>query len=150
MKNIVSFDTKVKCHYCKQQGFFCQIDKSSCPRCGNFETWNDIYDTFKSDDIRIIYSFCDNCNIIYDIGCKHGENGCGDAIHNAHFINKYEYEGGVYEGMPQFENEEEWLRESPKIKILEEICPNKRSICPKSHYPIKTHPWYYEECSLKQ
>jgi hypothetical protein len=56
MKNIVSLDTKVKCCYCKQQGFFCSsIDEYSCPRCDHLEIWDDIYKTFKDDDIR-----CDN------------------------------------------------------------------------------------------
>jgi hypothetical protein len=151
MKNIVSLDTKVKCCYCKQQGFFCSsIDEYSCPRCDHLEIWDDIYKTFKGDDIRCVYTFCKYCNIIYELGCMHGENGCCFAIRNAHFIKKYEYEGDVYEGMPQFENEEEWLREAPKIKVLEQICPNKRLICPKASYPIETHPQYYRECNLKQ
>lgn len=148
MRNIVSLDTKVKCYKCKQQGFFCSIeDFTSCPRCGEHEIWNDIYDTFKDDDIRVEYTFCNKCGIMYELGCMHGENGCTSGIYNGHLIKKYEYEGDVYEGMPHFENEEEWFREAPKIKVLEQIC--KGSVCLRPCYPKETHPQYYKECKLK-
>jgi hypothetical protein len=150
MRNIVSFDTKVNCSLCGQKGFYSEgHEDPRCPRCNIPVFYNDIYDTFKDDDIRVLYDFCDTCKIVFDhSGCNHAENGCDWQIYNAHFISKYEHEGDVYEGMPLFENEEEWLKEGGKIKILETICPNKNSICPKACYPKDKHPQDYRECDL--
>jgi hypothetical protein len=154
MKNIVSIDTKVKCRRCNIKGFFAAT--YHCPRCDYFMGYEysnsinkDIYDEFKEDDIRNQFIFCEKCCIVFKNGCKHMEGGCDDQVENAHFISKYEYEGNVYTGMPLFENEDEWIKEAPKIKVLEIFCSNKGiDSCSKASYPKDKYPQYYEDCDL--
>lgn len=140
MKNVNNIQTIVKCDKCNQGGFFihnrssCFGDYYSCPLC-NSNTYNPDYDYNKLNEID--FEFCSTCNIMFEYGCTHANEGCDWNITNAHFICKYEYKNNIYNGMPQFDNFEDWIRNVDDVKILEMVCLNNGYHCTNSYHPVK-------------
>jgi hypothetical protein len=135
MKNIINLNYIKKCYICKLNGFYVETpfggDYLTCPLCDNqYE-----------NDYEIEYCFCEKCMIIYNIGCKHAENGCTDNIYNVHFIGKYKYNDEIFIGMPQFDDK----NQINDIEILEWICPNNGCICENAYYKESK---YYSKCTI--
>jgi hypothetical protein len=161
MKNLVKMNTTAKCYDCEISGFFMYTpqgaDYYTCPCCTEYDFVNtcdeELFKKYfdrdnRGSSIYEKYKFCSSCKIIYDIGCRHAENGCTSSCYNGHFIGKYKYRDEIYIGMPQFETVDEWYNELKNIEILEWICPNNGIHCTKGYYPKIKFPKYYSECSL--
>jgi len=166
MKNVTQFNTKQYCYNCKKDGFYCYTpcgaDYRTCPLCDSSDDFlgeseehqkrfEDLLNNYNSDDdIRTDNLFCTRCRIMYKLGCTHAANGCTDDTYSGHFIGKYEYNGNLYIGMPQFDSIDEWFDHANEIKILEWICPNNGIVCTKAYYPIEKHHDQYSICRLKK
>lgn len=140
MKNIVTYNTKVNCHWCGHEGYFTlemgvTYDPHQCPLCEypcDGMSINDDVSDYLSDNG---YRYCDRCSILYQDGCTHNDRGV-DTITNAHLISMWRYKGELYIGMPQFQSIDELHSEVRSIEILEMCCPNKGVICNHTMYPI--------------
>lgn len=121
-------------------------DTTTCPLCCNFdliynigyktEQYNEYFDKYKyfykpyNEDIIGHYKleYCNKCNILYDIGCINKVNGCTSDDYNGHLVNKWKYQDIIYNGMPCFDNVEDYLEKIKYIEILEMKCPNTGNI----------------------
>ena len=89
MKNIVSFNNRVKCNSCNINGFFCYVSQEACftkcPLCQNDdymndlresdeEVYNKIFPVQNNNELYEKYFFCGKCRIIFDCGCIHACN----------------------------------------------------------------------------
>jgi hypothetical protein len=96
------------------------------------------------------HHYCENCKIVFEIGCTHGCNGCTSDVYNGHIVGKWKYGKEIYVGMPQFDCLNDYLDNISNIEILKWVCPNngKISSCSASHYPKLKYPKYYSLCNL--
>jgi hypothetical protein len=168
MKNANYIETIVKCYKCNQGGFFCTTplggDYQTCPLCGEMNC-NDILTTVEEEnaleaklkelgynqsivDFYLGYEFCNQCKIIFEIGCTHAVQGCTDDVRNGHLIKRWKYlpTGFIYDGMPQFENLDECKTNLDQIEILELICLNNNIRCTNEYH--KHMPGHYYECDV--
>lgn len=155
MKNITNVLKMQKCIDCNKNGYFCYAmcrytHKNycgTCPCCGsndflnnskiNFITkYNFLFDEQYKYDIRYRYKYCNTCKIIFDIGCVHYVGGLMGYVYNCHFVKKWKYNDTdiIYEGMPQFDNEDDWLNNANNITILEMVCPHNNEKCVNTYY----------------
>jgi hypothetical protein len=163
MKNLVQLNTLAECGLCNTRMFVSftpnGADYLSCPCCcgHDFYHWADSYDpdVFQKyfndaeendDSLFAKYGFCENCRIVFDLGCVHSVNGCTEDCYNAHFISKNQYKNEIYDGMPQFDSVDEWYHEFPNIVILKWICLNNGKICKNAVYSKLFHPERYTPC----
>jgi hypothetical protein len=170
MKNIICIKGLSNCSYCHMDGFFCETpsgsDYHTCPCCGkpdfkylvtsearftkrlNLTNTEQLtkYDFLKKeeydDDMRNTFDFCDSCNIIFELGCTHSSRGCTDDIYNCHFISKWKNKvtNEEHNGMPQFENSDDWFDNVNSVEVLEMYCPHNGNRCKKTHYEITSLP----------
>ena len=139
MKNIVSHQSKV--------GYICNPDEcentNRCPFCGGYNaTYDNIH--HKLDFLREQYEwpcndppyylYCSSCKTIYNHGCDYTDQNKYGHVFNAHLVGKYMFNGDTYIGMPYYENVDEWIEMSPKVTILEWVCPNEGKVDPKATY----------------
>lgn len=154
MKNIMMMINNLqKCNFCKLNGFFsCThngVSACTCPCCGKFDFLNDdtcINDTskynflfeleFDENDIRVNFMYCSSCKIIFELGCVHNNGGCEECVFNCHFIKKWKHKitNIEYEGMPQFDDENDWFNNVSNIEILQMHCPHNNNYCNNSYY----------------
>lgn len=163
MRNTCTLTPSEKCYFCGIKGFFSHTpnggDYISCPACGTSDFLNDNwcfanetkYNFLQNDefenDMRNLYPYCDKCKIIYSLGCKHNIVGCTDDVYNGHFIKKWKDKTTEtnYEGMPLFDNTDDWFKNVTNVEILEMFCPHNNYKCPKTIYKF-TNSW--EKCEL--
>ncbi len=144
VKNTCYVNSTHKCNYCNLKGFFCSTpngaDFETCPCCGAYDFLNDCVNSTKYDflfedefenDMRNQYRYCKFCKIIFRLGCDHYNGGCTDNVYNAHFVKKWKHKvtGIEYEGMPLFDDENDWFNEVNNIKILKMYCPHNNNKC---------------------
>lgn len=151
MRNIKHLTKIEYCILCGLKGFFGESSMGrcgeSCPCCNrrHFFDWNESdYYKYQMDiedecDMRNKYLYCSPCGIIFQLGCLHFSNSPyhrEDEVKNAHFIKKWRYAGKdkVYNGMPQFNNPEDWFNNVTQVEVLEMDCPNQNAQCLKTHY----------------
>jgi hypothetical protein len=149
MKNITNIPSLQKCDICNLKGFFCYTpdgaDYTTCPSCNNndliskddSEKYDFLFDDFHEDDLRYVLKYCSKCKILFDVGCVHSLQGCTSNVYNAHFVKRWKNNvtNMVYDGMPQFEDTNDWFTNANNIEIIEMYCPHKNAKCFKSHYP---------------
>jgi hypothetical protein len=157
MKNIVEILPKTKCESCNSIGAFCYTpcgaDWITCPIC---DGRNDLVDDtqfplyYDSDNKYLNNSYCSNCKIMFDVGCTHAVNGCTDDCYNGHLIKKWKNikENIIYDGMPQFDSDEEWYNNAFNIEIISWYCVNNSEHCNRGYYPKSKYPNYYKLCKL--
>ena len=144
MKNLVqlSFTNNKKSILCNCNGLFTHIsmwneDYICCPFCDKrFSKYCNKYSKechTNYDDYISFYS-CIKCNILFTNGCYHIDSDGGTGIFNVHLINKYKYKNDIYEGMPFFENNDEFNLVKHDIEILQLICPNNGDYCKEKKY----------------
>lgn len=152
MKNGTNVSKTYKCYDCNMRGFFGYspqgADYYTCPCCGGYdflrEQWNKSKEPTKYDflmedeydnDMRILYLYCSKCKIIFEHGCTHAINGCTDDVFNRHFIKKWRDKTTniEYDGMPIFEDQNDWFDNVTNVVVLEMYCPHKGNRCVKSH-----------------
>jgi hypothetical protein len=169
VKNITNVSGMQKCHYCDLKGFFVYTpsgaDYITCPCCGDNDfvntTNDDKYDfnEFKNgepiaaaaEDLRSNMNYCEKCGIMFGVGCVHAENGCTSNVYNSHLIQSWKNKltEEVYEqGMPQFENVDDWFDNANNVEIIKMFCPHKADNCKKAYYKKEDHPKYYIKCCL--
>jgi hypothetical protein len=87
--------------------------------------------------MRRIYNYCDKCNILFELGCTHCVVGCTSDVYNGHFIKQWTDKTTdiVYDGMPQFDNVDDWFDNANNVEVLEMFCPHNNNKCKKSRYP---------------
>lgn len=156
MKNSTDLYSLSQCVYCNLKGFFCYIGNNyttQCPSCKShdyvhsIENENTLYlreiendsskKTTKDTDMRVKYSYCKSCKIMFDIGCihyKHVKTPTIDTnynVYNGHFIKKWidKVTNEPYEGMPLFEDEQDWFENANNVEVIEMYCPHKGSLC---------------------
>jgi hypothetical protein len=160
MKNIVCVKQIQQCFLCNTPGFFGTTpngaDYNTCPCCGNNdylaestdtkidELWRKPDEEFQ-DDMRTKYLYCVLCGILFKLGCTHAANGCTDDVYNGHFIKRWKNKctGEIYEGMPCFDNANEWYDHANDVEVLALFCPHNDNKCKKSFYPTKS------DCNLR-
>jgi hypothetical protein len=163
MKNTTIVNEVQHCHRCKLNGFFVYTpqgaDYSTCPCCGSGEFLNthsndeERIDTlfldvnYSDEDMRHRFSYCEKCKILFTFGCVHNELGCTDSVYNAHFIQKWRDKTTmiVYDGMPQFESNDEWYDHVNDVEVLKMYCPHIGAHCYKMS---ATNREYVSTCSL--
>ena len=147
MKVLLDITTSAQCFMCKKSGFFVQTpdgaDYTTCPLCTKRDyastlpyTWND---DMKYNDMRIMYSYCSSCKIMFDYGCIHAICGCTDDVYNAHFIKQWKdlQTGEIYTGMPQFDNNQDWYDNANNVQVLGLVCINTEGhieYCQKAYH----------------
>lgn len=117
----------VTCPVCGQTEFFFHYGSEEYDKC--FEKYNYIYENEKimgHPDLE----YCVHCNIMYSIGHLHVLVGCTDDIYVGHLVSKWSYQDMVHNGMPLFDNVEEYLDKVQDIKILEMSCPHGKCKVP--------------------
>ena len=148
MKNVLNVDEVYNCQHCKLNGFFCYTplgaDFETCPCCGKYDFLNNCvnynnsptkYDFLFEDefenDMRYVYKYCNQCNIIFKLGCVHYIGGCTDNVYNCHFIKKWKNKvtNIEYEGMPKFTDEDDWFNNVNNVEVLEMYCPHNNNKC---------------------
>lgn len=85
-------------------------------------------------DMRKLYKYCDTCNIIFDLGCIHYySSDKRPKQYNCHFIKKWKDKTTqvVYEGMPQFNDANDWFDNVNNVVVLEWFCPHQGQRCKK-------------------
>lgn len=161
MKNISCVKELSSCEACKLKGFFCYTphegDFKTCPCCGKYDFLNNYaynntaynvnlrgtstqYDFLHEDefenDMRYAYnySYCNNCNIIFQVGCIHRHVEYDDNIYNCHFIKKWKHKvtNIEYEGMSMFDDEDDWFNNANNVEVLQMYCPHNNNKCTKS------------------
>lgn len=154
MKNECCVNNINNCSYCNQKGFFCDTplggDYITCPCCGNFDflssyinnenstKYDFLFEPEFDNDMRCTYTYCDDCNIIFQIGCEHCNRGCTDNVYNCHFIKKWKHKitNIEYDGMPKFDNVDDWFNNVNNVDVLQMYCPHKNNKCKKTCYEI--------------
>lgn len=152
MKNIsCECNMKLRCYLCKVIGFFCYKPEDgeyvSCPCCKENDYLSRIYveethDFLNEDeyvnDMRNFYNYCETCRILFEVGCTHIRVGCSCDVYNAHFIKKWtdKTTNVIYDGMPQFDNNDDWFHNVNNVEVLEMYCPHKDGKCAATSYPI--------------
>jgi len=156
MKNITNVKEISFCDYCDLKGFFCRTpcgaDFTTCPCCGGDDYVNNLsdsdYDAIyeNENDMRIEYKYCNKCKIIFELGCTHAAIGCTDNVYNAHFIKKWKDKitNIEYEGMPEFDDENDWFNNVNNIQVLQIHCPHIGAHCSKTRHPVT------EYCNIKR
>jgi hypothetical protein len=147
MKNIKYVNETQNCYSCKLKGFFCYTpsggDFNTCPCCGNFDfisicdnsktitEYDFLYEDEYENDMRNIYKYCEKCKIIFELGCEHYRGGCTDNTYNCHFIEIWKdiTTNVEYQGMPQFENVNDWFCNVNNVEVLKMYCPHKGNKC---------------------
>ena len=161
MKNTLCVGKVYYCYNCKIKGFFCYTpngaDFETCPSCGKYDylnsSVNDVttptkYDFLSEDeyanDMRNLYSYCEHCKIIFKLGCMHYNGGCTDNTYNCHFIKRWKdkINNIEYEGMPMFDDNEDWFNNVNNVEILQMYCPHHNDKCKKNKSKING------ECNL--
>lgn len=152
MKNITCVSHLQSCICCNAKGFFCYTprgaDFTSCPCCGEYDFLNKTLEVSSHEskyyflledeyerDMRNEFRYCNKCNFIFKIGCTHSLIGCTDSVYNGHFIKKWKHKKAPfveYNGMPQFENNDDWFNNVNDVEVLEMFCPHKNNHCLKS------------------
>lgn len=161
MKNIVALHNLQYCFSCKVKGFFGftpdGADYHTCPSCGacDFIRWqvcqtkddnkyarlySDANDSDFDNDNRLNMDYCEKCKIMFDLGCTHHNGGCTDNTFNAHFIKHWRDKttNEEHEGMPQFDDVDDWFNNANNIEVLEMFCPHKGNKCKKTYHEIKS------------
>ena len=155
MKNITCINNLQSCHICKLKGFFCYTpdgaDFETCPGCGrndflnnsvNYKNIPTKYDFLFEDefdnDMRNEYRYCEFCKIIFKLGCPHYFGGCTTNIYNCHFVKKWKDKNTniEYQGMPQFDDNNDWFNNVNSIEVLQMCCPHNDNKCKKRGHPI--------------
>ncbi len=149
MKNGSFVNKLQKCHHCNLKGFFCYTpmgaDFETCPCCGNYDFLNNsvnykntptkydfLYETDDYDnDMRTKYRYCEGCKIIFELGCVHRTGGCTDNVYNCHFIKKWKdtITNIEYDGMPIFDDNNDWFDNVNNVEVLDMFCPHNHNIC---------------------
>jgi hypothetical protein len=134
MNNHTNLQVSHVCEHCKEKTLVCYTpngaDYNTCPLCDSSELNKYNYslcDNIEDDDM-LNYSYCEKCHIIYEIGCKHKVYGCTDDAYNAHLICEWKDKRTkqYYEGMPYFDNIDDWLQNVNYVQIIKWCCPNKK------------------------
>lgn len=162
MKNIVQFNNNVNCASCSLSGFFSTTphggDCNTCPLCNGYnweytlnnDEYNKYLEKYEKNIENESLNFCNNCKILYDVGCIHAVNGCSSDIYNGHVVRKWKYNEHDYIGMPCFDDLDEYLAKINDIKIVELICPNNGLHCSHGYYPKEIHSHLYDRCFLNK
>lgn len=148
MKNILCVNSTYYCSHCKLKGFFCYTpngaDFETCPCCGendflnnyvNYKNYPTRYDFLFEDefidDMRYKFKYCNHCNIIFQLGCVHLIGGCTESTYNCHFIKKWKdkISNIEYDGMPMFDDVDDWFNNANNVEVLEMYCPHKNNKC---------------------
>ncbi len=150
MKNIHVMSLKQDaCILCGVAGYFCESSMGrcgpGCPCCGqrHFFDWGGSatyrrrVDRDDCSDLRNQYLYCKDCGIVFALGCVHYASEfvhSEDHILNAHFIQKWKHRETqqVFDGMPIFENPEDWFENVNQVEVLEMTCPQRNLICRKN------------------
>lgn len=114
----------------------CPICGDGCACCNNPEYY----------DFEIDEHYCDTCNILFDTGCVHGENGCTYAVYYGILIKNYTYKNKIYNGMPVFDSFLSMIVLLPDLKLTRQcMCyiSNCKS-CKRACYLEETHSRYYK------
>ena len=147
MKNFTTVIVKKRgCYKCTMP-LICSTpnggDHNTCPLCGGDEFKYDLnYSKLCDEDDTIFENYCNACHIIFRVGCMHQEHGCTDSTYNGHLICEWTNTktNEFFEGMPYFEDADDWLENVNYVKINRWCCPNKNNICTgQGMYP--THKW---------
>ncbi len=163
MKSVQSVPKLQKCTFCELNGFFCRTpcgaDYITCPCCGQYyflnaycnnkysnHKYDFLFDEEYDDDMRNEYNYCNTCGIIFETGCFHLNGGCTSNVFNCHFIKKWKdkLSNIEYDGMPFFENEDDWNQNVNNVIVLQMYCPHKGHVCKNTPYPISD----LEKCHL--
>lgn len=158
MKNVLCVKSMHYCFCCNLKGFFVETpdgaDFNTCPCCGKKDFLNSsvnytslpnkykfLYEDEYEDDMRYVYSYCDDCKIIFEVGCMHYAGGCTANVYNCHFIKKWKDKitNIEYEGMPQFDNEHDWFDNANNVEVLEMHCPHNGNQCKKGRYAVEDY-----------
>lgn len=141
-------ETGVPCYWCGKKMFAGDTpqgaDCTSCPICKS-GCWYPIpyyYDEDKGEVVKDEnyqgpnYNYCDQCNIVFGLGCTHGVNGCTDDIYHGRLVYSYEYGGEKHDGMPVFESVKHCRKVLPNMKLNWFCtCNNNQYDCKKASYP---------------
>lgn len=171
MKNITTITKPTqKCTSCKQIGYYCLTpmgaDYETCPLCGNClldeydygdDITNEEYDKIKKLNLRkhdngFDLNYCTDCHVMIEVGCMHAAGGCTDNDYNGHVVCKWRDKTNdiIYNGMPHFESEQEWLDKVDDVQVLNMVC---LSMEDEQHctgklccYPKSKYPQFYSNC----
>lgn len=89
------------------------------------------------------WNYCNKCHILFNYEI-HGVNGCTDSSYTAIFISKFKWNGEIYKGMPQLDNDEIFEvfkinTKTPIFEILDIVSTNTDPVplryCKKAYYP---------------
>jgi hypothetical protein len=167
MKNVNKIEYNRGCYSCGKKGFFGETpngaDYETCCLCDGytnnmellekkFNLTEDDIDKITDDNKNMMnWNYCDKCHVLSELGCMHSMGGCTDNTYNGHFIAiwKDKKTNEIYEGMPQFDNVEEWFNRVNDIEVIKIVCPNNGIDCSKASYPKIKYPQYYgDKCNL--
>jgi len=170
MRNTSCVNELYKCSFCNLKGFFCYTpdgaDFNTCPCCGtrDFLNWQTYLSRLKNDetkyyslscsgdddDMRLEFNYCNKCKILFKVGCMHYVGGCTDNIFNCHFIKKWKHKKTdiVHNGMPLFDDEDDWFNNANDVIVLQMYCPHKSSLCSSQFNNIDC--FHSNNCDLKE
>lgn len=144
-------DQHLACYCCKQRGYFSHHINygMSCPLCGQEDDYM-ADDDDDDDDDRLGLDFCSACGILFESGCTHASNGCTADVYNGHLIKRWKDKSTniEYDGMPQFNDRQEYNDRWKDVQVLSMMCLNNGLHCTKGFYPKSTHPQNYRSCYI--
>ena len=107
------------------------VNYKICP-----EKYDFLFEDEFDNDMRNAYRYCNDCNIIFELGCMHNIGGCTDNVYNCHFIKKWKNKvtNIEYEGMPMFDDEDDWFNNVNNVEVLQMYCPHNNNKCKKSFH----------------
>jgi hypothetical protein len=149
-------NTGTPCYSCNDMIFMVRTpfgaDAWTCPLCNALIDIDD--DTCIGDFQDVLFTYCSNCKILFDIGCVHSENGCTSNIYYGSLIKNFYYNLKKYDGMPLFESFHDCKIYMEQMKVewmcmcntsVDNSSSNKKRICPGAYYKDSK---YYNNCII--
>lgn len=140
--NIPEKKVGVSCWLCRKSGFFTYYvghDSISCPLCKSLpsEIPNKYYHlNNSSDDDEIEY--CNNCKLLYKIGCIHSVDSSGNLIYNSMLVKDFAHlQNGEWidykNQIPLFKSHKDYLQHKNEyIFYLSCMCDETFNYCSKA------------------
>lgn len=102
----------------------CGGDYTTCCFCGGYyfdyfyHTGKHDLDQLSDSDMRSVM-YCNKCRVLYEAGCEYTES-----IYNGHVVGKWRNKitGEVFDGMPQFDDTDDWWNHVNDIEIIKWQC----------------------------
>lgn len=83
----------------------CDSSRSSSNHCDDYNTVPSIIKKILTYDDNECINYCPDCDILFQLSCKHAENGCTSDVYFTDLVESICIDDKLYEGMPVFDTD---------------------------------------------